>query len=724
MPISFNPFVQNNPVTNSGANAQHADKLRRNAGIIKSNVNTAVGALAQELIQATRDGRAARGRLRTRLNEGLKENTSQALALLVGSDELLPKLIQNQERFTLIDEITGLRKKCRSYLDTWEGRFNTGSNSSANTVYKVIAELTDHLLDQEQDIRHSKSLQHQSDFNSSSLWYWRSPAERASQSISTFESENFRIEIAKEKIKTLQDFQSLDPTNARSRSLIAIDFTFRGLTQLLALVTCSIEVAVRIKPIQNADVIQKKIFDDMDYHVLRFCKKVKELQNKMGSNEFRLSDFASPVQKNQLKERVTFACELLPINRFIEELCVSILAFILEKDPDFPPRLVSHLSNLVYFTGSFNSLVGHLCAGQGWDELIHHNPNGDLLLAEALQSEAENSSAFSEGGRNWYSRVYDYIASYFAGPIPVVDSVQATDSLVDAAIDSTDHDQSPVPNSAMEISPSTMTLRLAKFVRRGEKLLAASPLSLVRNYRERPGFYAPDIMFKLYGLFVPKALELVRDIQSLSLHLQQSILFDQLDAEAKAQISELKAKLEICKQQLQREVDYSQSEAFRYGTLKQYSMPREEHWKTLIDADQLDQIEYMGKLPTTNEKDFLYEFKLCPKHQGPEQYKPVWLHIHLSKPVHSAKQWQELQIESVKAAHLKSDEMRPRGARWQMAQREDGQFDAVVQRSAVSLDFAKSVAGLAFHKRPSDTIAKGRRTVSDGQSKRASVPAK
>jgi len=104
-------------------------------------------------------------------------------------------------------------------------------------------------------------------------------------------------------------------------------------------------------------------------------------------------------------------------------------------------------------------------------------------------------------------------------------------------------------------------------------------------------------------------------------------------------------------------------------------------------------VSLIGKLPSDRVDEHLYEFELSPTSDSSgNKFPSVWLHVHLNKNVHKPTQWQSLEPADVKAAHLKPDHARNLGAKWQEEQRARGNYNTVVERSRVNIDFIKLVA--------------------------------
>lgn len=132
-------------------------------------------------------------------------------------------------------------------------------------------------------------------------------------------------------------------------------------------------------------------------------------------------------------------------------------------------------------------------------------------------------------------------------------------------------------------------------------------------------------------------------------------------------------------------------EAAELEHVKTYRLPRQGHIERLLREGQLAPI---GK-PQALEGNpgTLFEVKLqpLPLRNGVTP-KPIWLHIHTEAPVH-AHQLTKLDDTSFGASHLKNDEERHRGRKWQNARAAEGYEQTMIHRGKVSPKFFRELLG-------------------------------
>ncbi|MDH4395393.1 MAG: hypothetical protein QE278_06925 [Limnobacter sp.] len=653
------------------------------------------------------------------------------------TEVLQPKLSQDGKNTEFIGEIETLRKDTQIFYEKIKRQPISTDMETNRQALNLLAASIEYLLDMELSSKRDKLVDELSQNQISKLWVVSNTKAYMANAISTLESNDCFSEIAKGKIENTEELQRTGSIKSNITYLKTIDLTFVTVYRLLAVIVARVAQNAVHNRGKNTEVFQNEIIIELNTQINQFQVICGAISEKMDSHAFSLSSCAEPSRKEQLKKRVAFACELLPVNQFIEELCVSAISYLVEHKTESGAKLLPHLNELAYFSGGMNRLLNNLCQLEGWSDLVEKNSSGDLLLDEALAGKGPSGSDSSANNtpvdnRYWYSKLFDYLSGFFANFYsPVAANASADASMgtpsghsleVLTNLSDVDASEGSQPSSPQNLSPQALTThinhRITRLVSKGEKLLASNPMDLIRTCKQRPGYYSPDIVFRLYGLFAPKARNLCESARLLLPQLRKELQRENLSDDVKAQLHQIIEKLAEREQILQSELDYSESDTLRYGTLKGFSTPRELHWHTLMEAGQVEKIELLAKLPTKDEHDHLYEFKFSPRQDSSQQYKPVWLHVHVSKPVNTVRQWLDLKDTEVQAAHLKSDAMRPLGAQWQASEKEKGRFDAVVERSAVSLDFVKAVAGKANEDKASQARALGHGKSKAGKGRR------
>lgn len=528
------------------------------------------------------------------------------------------------------------------------------------------------------------------------------------------ESTEFLDELAKEKIKNLEEQENFGGVKRFETYLETIDSSIMAFCRVVSFIKSKTPDSVAFQSEDPNNIVNSEIIQELDSKLNLFNDFRNGVKEKALSYAPGLANHSGPLNTQKPEESVQLLIELMPINQFIEELSVSAIAYLVEKGQSPWSELLGLLNDLAFYSGRINKLLIHLCKFKGWEHLLKDNPRGQLILDKAFEVGDSSDSIQSDPSshihnRYWYRRLFDYVSDFLTGfySSPSAEQIQQSDCAIAAkpgALDLTDikggdsSDESP-PNSPQGLSPQSLiphiNHRTTRLTGKAQKLLQTRVIDLIENCKKRPGYYSPDTVFRMYQHFAPKARDWCEAARSLKPQLEKELERDGLPVRVKQQLLEMVRELDIREKMLQSELDYSESEAFRFGTLKGFSTPREHHWQTLIDSDQVERIELVGKLPTENDQDNLYEFKFTPKQDPDTDYKPVWMHVHVWSPVKSNKHWLDLKSSDVKAAHLKSDAMRPLGAQWQAAERNQGRYDAVVERSAVSLDFVKTAASKA-----------------------------
>lgn len=653
------------------------------------------------------------------------------------TEALHPKLSEDGRKSALIGEIETLRKDTQIFYEKIKRQSITADSQTNKETLNLLSVSIEYLLDMELLSKRDKLVDELSKNQTSKLWVVMNIKSYMANAISTLETNDCFTEIAKGKIQNTEELQRTGNIKGSITYLKTIDLTFLTIYRSLAVVGVHIAQNAVHNRGKNTEIFQNEIIKELNTQVELFRFTCDGISKKMGSPVFCLSNYAEPSQKEQLKERLALACELLPVNQFIEELCVSTISYLVEHNTESGAKLLPHLNEIAYFTGGMNRLLTNLCNVEGWSELIEKNSGGDLLLDEALAGEGSDSLKLlpkntPTDNRYWYSKLFDYLTGFFMNFYstgasnaigdastggPIVNSPEVVSNL--SEVNAT---KSPLPSSTQDLSAqsllSLINHRITRLVIKGEKLLASNPMSLVQTCKQRPGYYSPNTVFRLYGLFSPKARNLCEASRLLISQLRTELQRENLSDEVKSQLQKMIMQLNEREQILQSELNYSESDTFRYGTLKGFSTPRENHWQTLMEAGQVERIELLNKLPTNDEQDHLYEFKFSPKQDLAQEYRPVWMHVHVSKPVNTVKQWLDLKGPEVKAAHLKSEAMRPLGAQWEAAEHQEGRFDAVVERSAVSLDFVKAVASKANETKAREARLAGHGNLKGGKGRR------
>jgi hypothetical protein len=137
--------------------------------------------------------------------------------------------------------------------------------------------------------------------------------------------------------------------------------------------------------------------------------------------------------------------------------------------------------------------------------------------------------------------------------------------------------------------------------------------------------------------------------------------------------------------------------AVHADSYKRYPFPRTEHWASLFKQQEIAQVSAPKALPS--DKEHLYEIEIIPKPTADGQpADPVYLHLHLSsKPVLKKKQSLiQALLENPKlidAAHLKSSYYRNKGKTWETNQQLQGNYENLVKRSPVNLQFLSAIDG-------------------------------
>lgn len=142
------------------------------------------------------------------------------------------------------------------------------------------------------------------------------------------------------------------------------------------------------------------------------------------------------------------------------------------------------------------------------------------------------------------------------------------------------------------------------------------------------------------------------------------------------------------------------SEIFKYDMYKQQTLPSSAQLRDMLQWGQVDSIAFEGSLPSQNDRVDEYKIQYKPCSDGTVA-KPVWLHIHCAADV-AVQHALLLPFKQLRAAHLKSDQQRLLGAKWEHAAKANWRVDARVYRSPASqelLDLIKPIVRRSLSRR-------------------------
>lgn len=359
----------------------------------------------------------------------------------------------------------------------------------------------------------------------------------------------------------------------------------------------------------------------------------------------------------------------LPQVAQLKEVSLAGLLCVIELNPedhdgnpslarqDAQRKAISHFELLLDLCEKCEQIVRKVCLAENWPDLLERSPRNANVLQRKLEQQ--------------FSKAIQSDASAFG-----------TD------------DEHMDPDTADEVNHPTIEIskRITGLLKKAEGLLNSNPRALLAATNESPGIYSPEFVQNIRQTFCKSAEVNQTKISQLVEKIQVELNRDTCNAFIKSQLDNTCISLRSNAACLQEEIEYSQSERFVFHTLKSYSIPKEQHWKRLLDSGQIDSVELTRNPATDAPNDNLYQFRLSPVSNNGTDYEPAWLHVHLKKEVHVPRQWQALQQSDVSAAHLKSNLNHHRGANWQEDQRRKGNYEAVVRRSPVSLEFVKEIA--------------------------------
>ncbi|MCR2746198.1 hypothetical protein [Limnobacter parvus] len=356
--------------------------------------------------------------------------------------------------------------------------------------------------------------------------------------------------------------------------------------------------------------------------------------------------------------------KLLPKIEELSELGISTLAHLIEtaSESQHPlhteQRLLRQLNDLCYFTEKFSWAIRELCAKEGLQDLLVQATEDTTATDDSITL---NLNA-SLGGLT-------------------IDNTKAN-IVVDSTIE-------PTHEERLELR----TKRTTGLLEKCGQILAINPIGMLESVQRNPGFYSPATVMQIYRVFTAQSLKVCGAASSAKSRIERELQHSQLSPEIRTLLESHSNRLSELAKNLEQEMHYAATDDFKFSVLKQHRTPRAESWATLVEHEQLDSISLKPKLPSADRDDHLYEFELAPKSDSSgKQFPSVWLHVHLNKNLHKPAQWQSLEQADVKAAHLKPDHARNLGAKWQEAQRALGNYNTVVERSRVNIEFIKLVA--------------------------------
>jgi len=363
------------------------------------------------------------------------------------------------------------------------------------------------------------------------------------------------------------------------------------------------------------------------------------------------------------KSETTVFANLLPKIEQLGELGISTLAHLIETTSvnqhplHTEQRLLQQLNDLCYFTEKFSWAVRELCMKEGKQHL--------LTPAERTLPPTDDSTQLS-----------------------------MTAALSELELDSEpDLDQQTQSVQTDAKIADIKERRLSSLLNRCDAILAQNPMTTLASVKRNPGFYSPATVQQIYTLFNAQAGKVCTMTEAAKNKIDREIQYGNFDRLARQKLKNYADKLNQHKAILDEEMQFSSTDDFTFNTLKQHKTPRAQSWTHLIESQQVATVSLIGKLPSDRVDEHLYEFELSPTSDSSgNKFPSVWLHVHLNKNVHKPTQWQSLEPADVKAAHLKPDHARNLGAKWQEEQRARGNYNTVVERSRVNIDFIKLVA--------------------------------
>lgn len=366
--------------------------------------------------------------------------------------------------------------------------------------------------------------------------------------------------------------------------------------------------------------------------------------------------------ESESDNETTVFAKLLPNIEQLGELGISTLAHLIETTSvnqhplHTEQRLLQQLNDLCYFTEKFSWAIRELCTKEGKQHL--------LAAPEQVPLKTQEPSSLTAA---------------------------LNDLKLDAEPDADWDTQAVQTNEKIN---NNQARRFNTLLDKCEQILSQDPMNTLDSVKRNPGFYSPATVQQIYALFNVQADKVCRAIGTIKNKIEREIQLGNHDTVAKGKLESYADKLSQRASTLDQEIQFSSTDEFTFNTLKQHKTPRAQSWTHLIEKDQVATISLIGKLPSDRVDEHLYEFQLSPKTDSSgNQFPSVWLHVHLGKSVHKPAQWQSLEPADVKAAHLKPDHARNLGARWQEEQRARGNYNTVVERSRVNIDFVKLVAG-------------------------------
>lgn len=139
-------------------------------------------------------------------------------------------------------------------------------------------------------------------------------------------------------------------------------------------------------------------------------------------------------------------------------------------------------------------------------------------------------------------------------------------------------------------------------------------------------------------------------------------------------------------------------EAREGDTLKQHQFPKASHLKRLLQLDQIAGVSSPVQLRSAGDqgaRGTLFELKITPRPLSDGREAPsVYLHLHTANPV-TAAECLALKHSDLTAAHVKNEEQKGLGARWEELQRRYGNEDATVYREKVGKELLGTLQQLS-----------------------------
>jgi hypothetical protein len=141
-----------------------------------------------------------------------------------------------------------------------------------------------------------------------------------------------------------------------------------------------------------------------------------------------------------------------------------------------------------------------------------------------------------------------------------------------------------------------------------------------------------------------------------------------------------KATIELLGSRLQALEIIHQGMDIREGdALKRHKFPKGKHVSRLLQLGEIESVRPPAQLPS--DKDTLYEIRIQPKPlSSGERAAPVFLHLHSDKYV-SGKEVLKLPLRAFTAAHLKTDEQKNLGPKYDAMSRALRKYDENIHKS-------------------------------------------